>query len=585
MSSLDSLIYGNDAVDAVPQPATNDFYQYDVDASYEPNGHAHSHNHYQTPSALPSSVSVYGARPAPQRQPPYKLFVGQLVEAMDNAALRAMFVPFGELVDAVILLEKGASRSKKCGFVTYVRSEDAAAAVAALDGKMTIPGARRSLIVQWAQNTQDPLTHRDTHPFHPPTHNEPPMQLPPSHASAQRPEDVSHDWKLYVNNIDLSNSEAGVHNLFAPYGRIVEIHLMREKVTGQLKGTAFVRFSHRDEASAAIQALHGKIKDGNAPTFLSVRFADGTREHARAKAERFLGNRPPAQPSYGSNGNGFQYEPPQQQQHQQQQQQPPPQYQPPQPMPSTQPPAQPYASSPYYMQPAPAVGYAPQPTPQPVPSPYQQPLPTQYQPPPPADPRYPQPHPGQPPPAHYPQPAPSPYAPPPQPYQPAPPAHYHPPQPHEAYPLPAAAPHPAYPSYPPPPQHQPAQLQQPPPQWGAPPAYPPAPQQGPPPRLSGDARGPDGANLLVDNLPYDFSDDDLFGMFGQHGQLLSARIVRDTNRRSRGHGYVSYSDVPNAMNAARALDGLTVGGRRIEVRIKPVGGRSGGLSRDRYRPY
>lgn len=47
--------------------------------------------------------------------------------------------------------------------------------------------------------------------------------------------------------------------LFEPYGSILEVVIIKDKATGQSKGCAFVVFSTKAEADAAIQSLHMKI--------------------------------------------------------------------------------------------------------------------------------------------------------------------------------------------------------------------------------------------------------------------------------------------------------------------------------------
>jgi len=52
------------------------------------------------------------------------------------------------------------------------------------------------------------------------------------------------------------------------------VHVLRDRVTGQSKGSGFVKFVNHPDAVRAIQSLNGVIKDKNSPGFLQVRFAD-----------------------------------------------------------------------------------------------------------------------------------------------------------------------------------------------------------------------------------------------------------------------------------------------------------------------
>ena len=46
------------------------------------------------------------------------------------------------------------------------------------------------------------------------------------------------------------------------------------------------------------------------------------------------------------------------------------------------------------------------------------------------------------------------------------------------------------------------------------------------------------ANLYIKNIDYDISDDALYSVFSQLGEITSHHIVRDANKRSRGFGFM-----------------------------------------------
>lgn len=46
------------------------------------------------------------------------------------------------------------------------------------------------------------------------------------------------------------------------------------------------------------------------------------------------------------------------------------------------------------------------------------------------------------------------------------------------------------------------------------------------------------ANLYIKNIDYDISDDALYSVFSQLGDITSHHIVRDANKRSRGFGFM-----------------------------------------------
>jgi RNA recognition motif-containing protein len=63
-----------------------------------------------------------------------KLFVGNLPWSIDSQKLLALFLPFGEVIECVVLAHRD-GRSKGYGFVTFFTDEAAIEAVKALHGE------------------------------------------------------------------------------------------------------------------------------------------------------------------------------------------------------------------------------------------------------------------------------------------------------------------------------------------------------------------------------------------------------------------------------------------------------------------
>lgn len=73
-------------------------------------------------------------------------------------------------------------------------------------------------------------------------------------------------------------------------------------------------------------------------------------------------------------------------------------------------------------------------------------------------------------------------------------------------------------------------------------------------------------NLYVSNLPYTMSDEDFQSLFNTHGQVASARVVKDRESgRSRGFGFVEMPVEAEALTAINTLNGMDVGGRALRV--------------------
>ena len=74
-------------------------------------------------------------------------------------------------------------------------------------------------------------------------------------------------------------------------------------------------------------------------------------------------------------------------------------------------------------------------------------------------------------------------------------------------------------------------------------------------------------NLFVGNINWAMSDDDLAGLFGEHGPLLKAIHVEDKFEpgRKRGFGFVEFERAEDAAAAHAALNGAEVDGRTLRV--------------------
>jgi len=73
-------------------------------------------------------------------------------------------------------------------------------------------------------------------------------------------------------------------------------------------------------------------------------------------------------------------------------------------------------------------------------------------------------------------------------------------------------------------------------------------------------------NLYVSNLPYTMTDEEFQGVFAAHGQVSTARVVKDRETgRSRGFGFVEMPVESEALTAINTINGMDVGGRPLRV--------------------
>jgi RNA recognition motif-containing protein len=78
--------------------------------------------------------------------------------------------------------------------------------------------------------------------------------------------------RLYVGNIPYQTTEAELRSLFENGGgQVSDVKIVLDRDSGRPRGFAFVEMTSDDEASAAIESLHGKAFGGRPLTVSEAR--------------------------------------------------------------------------------------------------------------------------------------------------------------------------------------------------------------------------------------------------------------------------------------------------------------------------
>ena len=68
--------------------------------------------------------------------------------------------------------------------------------------------------------------------------------------------------KVYVGNLPFSAVEDEINTLFAEYGDVINVNIIKDRETGQPKGFGFVEMKSETETDTAVQALNDSTLDG-----------------------------------------------------------------------------------------------------------------------------------------------------------------------------------------------------------------------------------------------------------------------------------------------------------------------------------
>jgi RNA recognition motif-containing protein len=88
--------------------------------------------------------------------------------------------------------------------------------------------------------------------------------------------------KLYVGSLSYDTNESGLRGLFEPFGTLLSVAVIIDKMTGRSKGFGFVEFEDSNAADEAIAQINGKEVDGRTLTVNEAR--------PQVKREGFGGN-------------------------------------------------------------------------------------------------------------------------------------------------------------------------------------------------------------------------------------------------------------------------------------------------------
>ena len=75
-----------------------------------------------------------------------------------------------------------------------------------------------------------------------------------------------------------------------------------------------------------------------------------------------------------------------------------------------------------------------------------------------------------------------------------------------------------------------------------------------------------GSKIYVGNLPFSFNSDKLKDVFSEFGSIAEATVISDRfSGRSKGFGFVTFSNEDEAKAAIEAMNDKEIEGRKLKV--------------------
>lgn len=174
------------------------------------------------------------ARPGDELPDSCKLYVGNLSQAVNDALLRQMFEPFGNVLHTAVLYDATTSMSRGFGFVHMADEQSAATAKQGMNGKM-VDG--RALTVR--------------------VRSEAPSG-PRRGLGAPRPDgELPPECKLYVGSLPHTVDEHALTREFARFGPVVSARVITDRETGRPRGFGFVNMADPASARSAMAGMDG----------------------------------------------------------------------------------------------------------------------------------------------------------------------------------------------------------------------------------------------------------------------------------------------------------------------------------------
>ncbi|GIY28692.1 ELAV-like protein 3 [Caerostris darwini] len=232
-------------------------------------------------------IKVAFSRPGGDNIKNANLYLRGIPKSMTEEQLQSLMSEFGEVIQIRLLKDATGGRNKGVGFVLFDQRKQAEEAIKKLCGQV-LEGGNEPLMIKYAEDNakkvRAPMSNNLTSPYvnafsptmggrfsgggpvrhsvqgrfrYNPMSNMGGMGSYGYSAAPSGLDVTSEGHILFVYNIGPDTDEKTIWQLFARYGTVQKVNVIREGGTGAGKGYGFVTMPSYDEAVMAIESLNG----------------------------------------------------------------------------------------------------------------------------------------------------------------------------------------------------------------------------------------------------------------------------------------------------------------------------------------
>lgn len=203
---------------------------------------------YQQPQLSSQQQQVFTQKKRFPGEDQCKLFVGGLNYETNSDDFKQYFEQFGEVIDSIIMIDKGTNKPRGFGFVTF-QSEDDMEKCLAHEGPHILDDRRVDIKRAVAQG-----------------------QLPQQQFNEQKvragesgntqfkgPMKIASDLKIFVGGIAPGTDAADVQKYFEDFGTVIDVNLPQDHMTQNFRGFGFVGFETTEVVAAVTKNRYHQI--------------------------------------------------------------------------------------------------------------------------------------------------------------------------------------------------------------------------------------------------------------------------------------------------------------------------------------